>query len=249
LYIVCHDDRSQSIASTWWPHWFPSHRFHTRLVRVHPSPFFESTAFWHIAQCATDWRRFDYVGLVPYNLPDKLPAPPDVHAMIASSSPPPDVLALLSFDCGDLISHALRWHGANFLRAWHTLLERVSGPSAAAYACAHRLPQFFANAWLARADAFRDYMCLALRAMLYMSSDALLAELLDHDAMYRGHMRPAELQCIFGRPHYCLHPFVMERLPCFHFAYAGLRIHLHRPEKINSMTQSQTPARAIDPAI
>jgi hypothetical protein len=234
LYVVCHDDESHRKAVILQAQ-EPSVR---RILRVAPSPFFESSAFNQLAELEGEWCQSQFVGILPYSFRAK--SPPwieqwTVSELVTQRRDDVDVIGLLSFTSGDMLTHALKWHGAQFCRAWKNLIETTLGASAAAYACTAHLPLFFSNAWVARQGAFREYLHYALRCMQAIESCGSLQSALNQDALYKGGLSRDQLQAIFGKPHYCLHPFVFERLPCFFFMFRGWRVwsslEMHRPSK------------------
>lgn len=79
-----------------------------------------------------------------------------------------------------------------------------------------RAPVIHQNHFLCRSSLYerfaRELLAPALAAMRNRR-DRELRELLGQDAHYRDPRLPAaRLRSLFGRPHYCLHPFVCERL-------------------------------------
>jgi hypothetical protein len=231
IFVVCHDDASEARAKMWAPEWFrpgsddvsPPTPVLVEYVRVTATPYFESAAFWHIAQ--RGWPpQAAYIGILPYNFPDKAATQTHHLSSLVQAHPDTDVWGLVSFNCGDLLSHAIRWHGEAFMQAWHRLISEVAGDAATVHACTVPLPPFFANAWVAKVAAFRDYVGFALRCMLHMHTHPAMPPLLYMDAHYRGKLDHDALRNIFGRPHYCLHPFIMERMPCFYFSLTNRRV-------------------------
>lgn len=223
-YVVCHDDPSETVARELQAS-FPG--VVRGVVRVAPSPLFESAAFPRLAELEPEWQDSRFVGLLPYSIRNKAAvALEKLEAAIeACCRQEGDVLGLVLYRCtGDLVHQAVQWHGADFLRAWHALIENTLGANAAAFACTANVPKFFANAWIARADAMRDYLPFVVRCGRELTTCPELAALVDVDARYRGALDAGRLRDIFGRSHYCLHPFIMERLPCFYFAFRGYRV-------------------------
>jgi hypothetical protein len=84
------------------------------------------------------------------------------------------------------------------------------------------IPGFITNAWIASRDMFKKYTDFVCDAMYLMESVPDLRACLQNDAMYMTNdmtpKRKVLVKTAFGTENcYHLHPFVLERLPCFFF--------------------------------
>ena len=64
-----------------------------------------------------------------------------------------------------------------------------------------------------------SYITFYQKVKLLIESNTDLKELIYTNAKYLGKISEMELMQIFGKPYYCLHPFILERLPPIYFTY------------------------------
>jgi hypothetical protein len=192
-------------------------------------------------------RDYAYVGLVTYKFAEKhdprdaASIAEQVRAEVASGEH--DVLALKNLDfymnknnnknspafsrCS-VIDGARANHGDAFVRCWYAMLEEALGFSPdTARQVSDAMPGFFCNFWIARTELFLRYCDFARSAMAKLDEHQVQQEekyqenglgyLAHTDSKYEGRLSAQSLLSIFGVPYYTMHPFLLERLPCFYF--------------------------------
>jgi hypothetical protein len=186
---------------------------YTPYLNMRLGPFFESSVIADLL-AAGYARAVDYLGVFSWRFAAKIPL--DARA----------ILQRLRRDgfAADVYSFFGRIEDR---RLWVLAEAKHPGILRAAAALLHRLgmatdlprlspPIVYQNHFLCRAPLYerfgRELLVPALRAMSD-EADGELQTLLRQDACYHDpRVTPAALMAIFGRPHFCLHPFIAERL-------------------------------------
>ncbi len=217
LYIICHDDRSCTIAEKWskcmpW----------RRVVRIQPSLFFESLAYQTVFPSLEDeWRDLDFVGVSTYKSLKFLPLEKLVAYLELASLKPYDVVPL--YGSGEfLMRQAVAGHGAQFQVAWDTTL-RLVGFSEPQIRAMDNTEVFFRNTFLVRPVWMTRLVSFMNQSMHAVTHSAETTRVLSTDANYREGKLVVS-RTVFGGDHYFWHPFVFERLPSFFFHQHGATV-------------------------
>jgi hypothetical protein len=203
VYQVYYDARSARCLDPWYT---PHHN-----VRV--GPFFESAVIVDLLAAGRHMGA-DYFGVLSWKFAAKIPL--DARAIAARIQRDRCAADVYSF-FGRVREHglwALAEHKHPGILSVATLLMQRLGITVDLGRL--QAPIVYQNHFLCRAalyDRFnRELLAPALRAMAD-DADIDLQTLLLQDAGYRDpRVPPSRLVEIFGRPHFCLHPFVAERL-------------------------------------
>lgn len=186
---------------------------YTPIANPELDPFFESAVIERVLSGRLA-AGADYLGVLSWKFRAKIPlSPREILARMARDGFSADVYSFF----GRIRSH----------RPWPLAEEKHPGILRAASLLMKRLdidvdlerleaPVIHQNHFICRARAYsrfgRELLGPALGAMRD-PRDAPLRRLLRRDAGYDdARLGPAELRALFGRPHFCLHPFLAERL-------------------------------------
>lgn len=176
-------------------------------------PFFESAVIAELL-AAGHHRRADYFGVLSWKFGRKVPlAPPEMFRRIQRDGFDADVYSFFG-----RIGRGRPWSLAEpkhpgILEAASVLMRRLGIEVDLSRLEA---PVIYQNHFLCRSSVCgrfgRELLAPALNAMADQS-DTELQSLLLRNACYEDRRLPvSHLMAIFGRPYFCLHPFVAERL-------------------------------------
>jgi len=178
-----------------------------------PSRFFEAATISHLLTDG-DQRRADFFGVFSWKFAAKIPlGSMEILARMQRDHFASDVYSFFGkVGRGPLWRLAERKH-PGILNAAEALLRRIGFDVDVA---ALDAPIVYQNHFLACPAVYERFWVELLRPALRVmadTSDAHLQRLLMRDAHYHDPRLPApRLRALFGKPYFCLHPFVCERL-------------------------------------
>ena len=212
IYVLCFNDASESKARRD----FGSYSW-ARPLRIETTLWLEGIMYesWLMAREA-EWAACDYVGTIAYSIFSKIPlfSLNALHAKINQS----DIFAFYK-SSENLLAAANCTH---FRELWVDMLARLGFTEAEAVDPS--VEPFYCNYWIARPAIMREYCDFYRRAQGALAASALQAELWGDSGYASAKYSNADwCRRVFGVPHYPLHVFLMERLPCF-FAHKRYRV-------------------------
>jgi len=242
LVIVCHDDESRHKAEALAKTHFSNRFFpRTQVVVIKPdSKYFENQIWKHLENTRHEWSSYDYVGMITYNMENKVRDLTDIKKHIAGvldgKIQGGDVITMFNIDfviktdtntnkrC-TLLQGAKHFHGPYFRMAWNVLLDRLGYTRDYQLEdVENRMPPFFCNYWIARPTWMLKYLEAVKQAMAIMDTDPILIEYLHKNSGYNGRLSKEKLLAMSGKPYYTMHTFILERFPSFFFTYNGAKI-------------------------
>jgi hypothetical protein len=218
IYVICHDDKSEEEARKSCEY---------DIIRISDTnPYFESQVFEHLEEKRGEWENKAYVGIITYSIFKKIndvrldvliqrgkDTGADIIPVLNIKFHKPRVSTNVSF-----VESVAFQHGPF---AWHIIynvLKNVGG---------FRDDQIFdksfdgfiSNWWIAKPLWMSKYISFVKASKQYIETTEILSEMVKENAYYLGAntVDAEKLRKTFGVPHYCLHPFIFERLPAFYF--------------------------------
>lgn len=227
IYIICHDDVSYEKALE------IKHEIETNLVTAHiiklgASIFFENVAFRYIQTRFDEWKDATFVGLLSYNIKNKVQYIINVDQIINDVTDDIDVISFYNITFSSSQRHGVLditiydtlriFHGNNSMIAWYTLLSANGIP----YNEIQRkvANSFYCNSFLARPCAMLEYITFNISCQDIFNNQPNVRHALLQEVAYDRPLRCQELGEIkkYGVDHWVCVPFVFERLAPWFFS-------------------------------
>ena len=244
LYIVCHDDTSETIANDLIITYYP----YGKVIRVpNNSPYFESEVFLELAkpEYKNEWNsgRYAYVGVITYSFVKKVGPVAildELNKLVQRSyddNTQLDVASILNLDFGkgrvnrsvSFVESISMQHGPFLWLAISKLLKTLS-PTCRQMSELDMLDKkakgFFSNWFVAKPIWMDRYIKFYSNARRLCKINPDIVACLKEDSYYIGQktMSAEQLTRIFGRPQYGLEPFLFERLTPLFFHFEGAKV-------------------------
>lgn len=125
-------------------------------------------------------------------------------------------------DYEDVIPTSIKYHGPNFLKVWHLLLQQL-GYSMQTIQRLYYIKGFYRNAFIIKPSILKKLIHFMKQAMYIAENHAEIKQLLSSNAYYVWGKKDIALD-IFNTTYYQLYPFVFERLPIFYLYVNNYKI-------------------------
>ena len=213
IYILCYNDDTEKKATEL----IKKYRLepYSKLVRLpNPNIYLEFYMYTdYLPKHKEEWQDKDYVGTLSWKFFLKTSINM-IRLQLFLRRFNPDIYTFVNYNY-NFFETAEKYH-PNFRKTWQLLFEKLGVPEDKIFP--ENIKGFFCNYWISNKQTMEQFLIFAKQIKNVLEDDKIdpeLKELLLTDANYNGLQSVDELMINFGKPHYILQTFILERVICW----------------------------------